>query len=92
MAEIKDALTRPHPDEMSREPQDSAMVRQEKIEAIYALESPVRCPKCGESISSLKAVRLLRNQVNFTSTLPRRGRVIICPACDSIVPAELTNF
>jgi hypothetical protein len=37
-------------------------------------------------------VRLLRSQVNFTSTLPRRGRIMICPACHAIVPAELTNF
>ncbi len=61
-------------------------------DAMYRLESPVRCPQCGETITSLKAVRLLRTQVNFTSTLPRRGRVVICPCCLSVVPAELTNF
>jgi DNA-binding NtrC family response regulator len=61
-------------------------------DAVYRLETPVRCPQCGDSISSLKAVRLLRTQVNFTSTLPRRGRILICPSCLSIVPAELTNF
>jgi DNA-binding response OmpR family regulator len=61
-------------------------------DAVYRLESPVRCPQCGETISTLKAVRLLRMQVNFTSTLPRRGRVVICPCCMSVVPAELTNF
>jgi DNA-binding NtrC family response regulator len=63
-----------------------------KIEAEYTLETPVRCPACGERIVSLKAVRLVRSQVNFTSTLPRRGRVIACPNCLAIVPAELTNF
>jgi DNA-binding response OmpR family regulator len=61
-------------------------------DAVYRLESSARCPQCGETISTLRAVRLLRMQVNFTSTLPRRGRIITCPCCFSIVPAELTNF
>jgi CheY-like chemotaxis protein/DNA-directed RNA polymerase subunit RPC12/RpoP len=64
----------------------------ERIEAEYTLEAPVRCPACGERITTLKAVRLIRAQVNFTSTLPRRGRVIACPHCLAVVPAELTNF
>jgi two-component system response regulator YesN len=63
-----------------------------RIDAEYTLEAPVRCPACGERIATLKAVRLIRAQVNFTSTLPRRGRVIACPVCLAIVPAELTNF
>jgi DNA-binding response OmpR family regulator len=63
-----------------------------RSDAMYQLESPVRCPHCDERISSLKAVRLLRTQVNFTSTLPRRGRVLICPSCLAVLPAELTNF
>ena len=62
------------------------------IEAEYALETPVRCPACGERVATLKAVRLIRSRVNFTSTLPRRGRVLACPHCLAIVPAELTNF
>lgn len=61
-------------------------------DAEYRLESAVKCPRCGEAISTLRAVRLLRTHVNFTSTLPRRGRVITCPSCFTIVPAELTNF
>jgi DNA-binding response OmpR family regulator len=69
-----------------------AAPRIENSDAEYRLESPVKCPQCGEAISALKAVRLLRTQVNFTSTLPRRGRVLICPFCHAIVPAELTNF
>jgi CheY-like chemotaxis protein len=64
----------------------------EKIEAEYTLETPVRCPACGERITTLKAVRLIRAHVNFTSTLPRRGRVIACPCCLAVVPAELSNF
>ena len=63
-----------------------------RIDAEYTLETPVRCPACGERIATLKAVRLIRAQVNFTSTLPRRGRVLACPVCLAIIPAELTNF
>jgi CheY-like chemotaxis protein len=63
-----------------------------EIEAEYTLEFPVRCPACGERIASIKAVRLIRARVNFTSTLPRRGRVLACPCCLALVPAELTNF
>jgi CheY-like chemotaxis protein len=66
--------------------------RMGKIEAEYALECPVRCPSCGETISTVKAVRLLRAHVNFTSTLPRRGRLVVCPSCLAVVPAELSNF
>ncbi len=62
------------------------------VEAEYALETPVRCSACGERVAMLKAVRLIRARVNFTSTLPRRGRVVVCPHCFAIVPAELTNF
>ena len=63
-----------------------------KPEAEYRLEFPVKCPACGERIETLKAVRLIRAQVNFTSTLPRRGRVLACPHCLAIIPAELSNF
>jgi CheY-like chemotaxis protein len=66
--------------------------RESQSEAEYILEQPVRCPACGERIASLKAIRLVRAQVNFTSTLPRRGRVLVCPHCLAIVPGELTNF
>lgn len=61
-------------------------------DAVYRLETPVRCPQCGETITTLRAVRLLRTQVNFTSTLPRRGRILACASCLCIVSAELTNF
>jgi hypothetical protein len=65
---------------------------EKKFEAEYTLESPVRCPVCGERITTVRAVRLLRSKVNFTSTLPRRGRVMTCPQCLAVIPAELTNF
>jgi hypothetical protein len=61
-------------------------------DATYRLESPARCPQCGEVLSELRAVRLLRVEVNFTSMLPRRGRIVVCPHCQTIVPAELTNL
>jgi CheY-like chemotaxis protein len=64
----------------------------DSTEAEYTLESPVRCPSCAERITSIKAVRLIRVQVNFTSTLPRRGRVVVCPHCVAVLPAELSNF
>jgi CheY-like chemotaxis protein len=63
-----------------------------KIEAEYTLECPVRCPTCGETITTVKAIRLLRARVNFTSTLPRRGRLVACPHCLAVIPAELSNF
>ncbi len=61
-------------------------------DAVYRLESPARCPQCGEVLSELRAVRLLRVEVNFTSMLPRRGRILVCPYCQTVVPAELTNL
>ena len=69
-----------------------SLPQQPKSDAEYSLECPVRCPACGERIETVKAVRLLRSHVNFTSTLPRRGRVIACPACLAVIPGELTNF
>jgi CheY-like chemotaxis protein len=63
-----------------------------KIEAEYTLECPVRCPSCGETVTVVKAIRLLRAHVNFTSTLPRRGRLVVCPHCLAVIPAELSNF
>jgi len=62
------------------------------IEAEYTLEHEVRCPHCAAYLRRLQVVRLLRARVNFTSTLPRRGRVIICPDCKYIVSAELAGF
>ena len=62
------------------------------IEAEYTLEHPVKCSACGESISTLRAVRLIRSRVNFTSTLPRRGRIVTCPRCLAIQPVELGSF
>ena len=62
------------------------------MEAEYMLEYPARCPGCQEELRTLQVVRLLRMRVNFTSTLPRRGRVLVCPRCRLILSAELAGF
>ena len=60
--------------------------------AAYTLDQPVRCPHCRERISSVRIVGLTRSQVAFTSTLPRKGRVIVCPECERILTAELSGL
>ena len=60
--------------------------------AIYTLESPVRCPQCEREIRALRVLRVLRTQVSFTSTLPRKGYVIVCPECDGLLSAELSGL
>ena len=59
------------------------------IEAEYQLESSLNCPQCKKEISSVHVGRILRSKVNFTSTLPRRGHVILCPSCRALLSAEL---
>ncbi len=68
------------------------LVGSRDAEAEYTLEYPVRCPCCAAEIEMVKVVRLLRTKVNFTSTLPRRGRAIICPACQKVLSMELSGF
>jgi DNA-binding response OmpR family regulator len=80
------------PTDATSSPMDELHTQFGKIEAEYSLECPVRCPTCGETVTSVKAVRLLRAHVNFTSTLPRRGRLVACPHCFAVIPAELSNF
>jgi hypothetical protein len=60
--------------------------------ALYTLEGPVTCPECSSEIRTLRVLRVLRTQVSFTSTLPRRGYVILCPDCDRILSAELSGL
>lgn len=73
-------------------PADQTGFETREMEAEYTLEYPVKCPACGQVIKSLQVVRLLRTKVNFTSTLPRRGRVMICTNCKRILSAELAGF
>ena len=59
---------------------------------VYTLEQPARCPFCREIIRTVRALRLKRSQVAFTSTLPRGGRMIVCSACDGILAADLSTL
>jgi len=59
---------------------------------VYTLEFPTRCPQCSSEITVVRVSRLLRRQVSFTSTLPRKGYVIVCPECDGILSAELSGL
>jgi hypothetical protein len=59
---------------------------------VYTLEFPTRCPQCCTEITSVRVSRLLRTQVSFTSTLPRKGYIIVCPECDGILSAELSGL
>ena len=58
-------------------------------EAEYTLESTVQCVSCKIELHTVNVVRLLRTRVNFTSSLPRRGYVVVCPSCRTVVPAGL---
>jgi len=71
---------------------EPAMEEGYDAEASYALETPVRCASCSEAITEVRVVRMLRTKVNFTSTLPRRGRVLACPKCLCVISAELGNL
>jgi DNA-binding response OmpR family regulator len=77
---------------VSQSPLEELQAHLGKIDAEYTLESPARCPSCGETLTAVKAIRILRARVNFTSTLPRRGRIVACPHCLAVIPAELSNF
>lgn len=68
------------------------MAPEREMEAEYMLEYPALCPGCQQELNSIQVVRLLRTRVNFTSTLPRRGRVLVCPRCRMILSAELAGF
>jgi hypothetical protein len=58
--------------------------------AVYTLELAARCPFCLVPIRTVRVLKLKRTQASFTSTVPRGGRVIVCPECDRILSAELT--
>ena len=60
-----------------------------ETDAEYTLESAVVCPGCQASVETVQVVRLLRTRVNFTSSLPRRGYLVICPSCRMIIPAAI---
>ena len=62
------------------------------IGALYTLEAPACCPECNQEIQTLRVLRVLRTQVSFTSTLPRKGYVIVCPECARVLSAELSGL
>ena len=66
--------------------------RQQADGALYSLEFPVQCPHCAQELRTFKVFRLLRAQVSFTSTLPRKGYVIVCPECERPISSELSGL
>ena len=77
-------LTEPEPRPRPQKPVERGTV--------YSLEFPTRCPQCCTEINTVRVSRLLRTQVSFTSTLPRKGYIIVCPECDGILSAELSGL
>jgi len=74
----------------TRSPDDTLPIGWEHDPAgVYGLEQPVRCPSCKQELDRLYVVRLFRARVSFVSSLPRSGRVLVCPACRAILPGEL---
>ena len=60
-----------------------------EVEAEYTLETDARCPTCGKYLESIQVVRVLRTRVNFVSTLPRRGQLLVCGECQTILAGSL---
>jgi hypothetical protein len=60
--------------------------------AVYTLESPAVCPECDAEIGAIHVIRVLRTQVSFTSTLPRRAYVITCPSCRRLLSGGLSGL
>ena len=67
---------------------ESELIRDSEAE--YTLEYVAVCPTCRTQLRTVRVVRLLRTRVNFTSLLPRHGRIVICPSCRAILSAALT--
>ena len=63
-----------------------------ELEAVFTLESAAVCPACKASMDSVGIVRLLRTRVNFVSTLPRRGQLMVCPECRTVLGGGLGGF
>ena len=70
-------------------PDDTQSVWRGEPAAVYGLEHPINCPGCAAEIGELHAIRMFRARVNFMSSLPRSGRLLVCPHCRTPVPAEL---
>lgn len=59
------------------------------IEAEFVLEAAAVCPQCREDINRVQVVRMLRTKVNFVSSLPRRGQLLVCPKCRTTLGGSL---
>ena len=59
------------------------------VEAVFTLESAAVCPGCRATLETIGIVRLLRTRVNFVSSLPRRGQLMICPRCKTVLGGGL---
>ena len=59
------------------------------FEAEYQLECSVKCSQCQQPFDTVQVIRLLRRKVNFTSSLPRRGYLVVCPNCHTVIPAVI---
>jgi hypothetical protein len=68
---------------------EQALQYESDPEAVYQLESPVACLNCKAVLETVQVIRLLRTKVNFTSALPRRGYVVACPECKTVIPAAV---
>lgn len=78
------------PAEVSSDPaEDTQSVWKSEPAAVCGLEHPITCPGCASRIQELYAVRMSRARVNFMSSLPRSGRVLVCPHCRTPLPGEL---
>jgi len=66
-----------------------SLVNQIDCEAEYQLETAVKCNQCHQMFETVQVIRLLRKKVNFTSSLPRRGYLVVCPNCQTVVPAVI---
>lgn len=74
------------------DPNTNTPVEQQEIEAEFTLESPALCPHCDQMLDSVQVIRLLRTRVNFVSSLPRRGQVMVCPNCKAVLSGSLGGF
>jgi hypothetical protein len=74
------------------DPNSTPELEPQEIEAEFTLESAASCPHCGKMIHSVQVIRLLRTRVNFVSSLPRRGQVMVCPGCKAVLSGSLGGF
>ena len=80
-------LLMPEPDNPRPEP--APVPPAEDVEAVFTLEMSAVCPACRCSLESVGIVRLLRTRVNFVSSLPRRGHLMVCPHCKTVLSGSL---